>query len=338
MIKPPSQSRYKELTKNFSAIKGILVVGDSGIDKYTHGEVTRISPEAPVPIVNVMKEWLKLGLSSNINHNLATLKVNSTVCTVVGEDRNASVFESLLEESNIKTWGVIRDAGRMTTFKERVVTQVQQICRVDYESTTPIDSKVEDRLLQRFAEFLPEHSAVILEDYNKGVLTERVISQVIKLCREKGIMVALDPARGRKASLYKRANLLKPNFTEAKMLVESLGHTEKDVRKICQILLESLELDAIALTLGADGMATMEKSGINSFQMIPTAATEVFDVSGAGDTVISLLVSTLLAGGNLAEAAWLANCGAGVVVSKKGTAVVTFEELERFHKRLLERF
>ena len=338
MIKPPSQSRFKELTKNYQGITGILVLGDSGIDKYTLGEVTRISPEAPVPVVNVMKEWLKLGLASNINHNLATLRVKSTLCTVVGEDRNASIFESLLEESGLKTWGILRDSERMTTFKERVVTQVQQVCRVDYESTGPIDSKVEDRLLKRFEEFLPEHDAVILEDYNKGLLTERVISEVIKMSRAQGIMVALDPARGRKAVLYKGANLLKPNLTEAKMLAESLGHPEKDIRKLCQILLESLQLDSVALTLGADGMALMDKSGLNSFQLIPTAATEVFDVSGAGDTVISLLVSTLLAGGSLAEAAWLANCGAGVVVSKKGTAVVTFDELESFHKRLLERF
>lgn len=332
-----SLERFNEITLKYSDLAPIVVVGDVGIDKYTFGEVRRISPEAPVPVIEVTKEWLKLGLAANISHNLSALGVRSTLCGVVGEDANANLFETLLEDEKLNTWGIVRSATKPTIFKERVTTNTQQICRIDYESSDDIDSETEQKLLNRADEFVKNHQALIIEDYAKGTLTKNLIASLITKFKANGKLVAVDPGRSTPPMFYKGATLLKPNLNEARLMVESLGYKEKNLEVIAKILVEKLELEKLVITLGAEGMALMDIKSGPGLTIIPTVANEVFDVSGAGDTAISVLTSSLLAGATLQEAAWISNCASGVVVGKKGTATVDLKELNSFFLLLLKK-
>ena len=332
-----SLSRFNEITSKFSSIDPIVVVGDVGIDKYTFGEVRRISPEAPVPVLEVTKEWLKLGLAANISHNLRTLGVKSTLCGVVGEDNNANLFDNLLEDEKLNTWGIVRTKLRPTIFKERVTTNTQQICRIDYESSDYIDEETEQKILLRVSEFVKTHQALIIEDYAKGTLTKNLIATLISKFKSNGKLVAVDPGRSTPPLYYKGATLLKPNLSEAKIMVESLGYKEKKLENIAKILVDKLDLQMLVITLGAEGMALLDINTQPVLKIIPTVANEVFDVSGAGDTAISVLTSALLSGATLEEAAWIGNCASGVVVGKKGTATVNLEELNSFFQQLVKK-
>jgi len=326
--------QFTNITSQFKSIKPILVIGDIGVDKYTKGHVKRISPEAPVPVVEVYEEWNKLGLAANVSDNLNSLEVQTTLCGVVGEDNNASILESLLEESNLSTWGIVRCPDRMTTFKERVVTNTQQICRVDYETSTPLSAETLQSLIHRISEFLEKHSAVILEDYGKGLFSRDFLSKFLPLAKEQGKFVAVDPSRLTDPLLYKGVGLLKPNQVESEMMATSLGYRETETHKIAEILVDKLKLEKLIITLGAQGMAILDTTVDSKLKIIPTVAREVFDVSGAGDTAISTIVASLACGATLEEAAWLGNCASGVVVGKKGTALVTQPELLKFYNEL----
>lgn len=332
-----SLNRFNEVTSKFHSIDPIVVVGDVGIDKYTFGEVKRISPEAPVPVLEVTKEWLKLGLAANISHNLNTLGVKSTLCGVVGDDMNANLFDNLLEDEKLNTWGIVRTKSRPTIFKERVTTNTQQICRIDYESSDYIDAETEQKILLRVDEFVKNHKALIIEDYAKGTLTKSLISSLISKFKSNGRLVAVDPGRSTPPLYYKGASLLKPNLSEARIMVESLGYNEKKLETMAKILVEKLDLQMLVITLGAEGMALLDVKTQPELKIIPTVANEVFDVSGAGDTAISVLTSALLAGATLEEAAWIGNCASGVVVGKKGTATVNLEELTNFYLQLVKK-
>lgn len=332
-----SSQRFNEITSKFTSLEPIIVVGDVGIDKYTFGEVKRISPEAPVPVLEVTKEWLKLGLAANISHNLKTLGVKSTLCGVVGDDNNANVFDNLLEDETLNTWGIVRSQLRPTIFKERVTTNTQQICRIDYESSDPIDEATEKKLFQRVEGFAASHKALIIEDYAKGTLTKDLIHSLIQKFTGMGKLVAVDPGRSTPPLYYKGATLLKPNLSEAKIMVENLGYKEKKLETMASILVEKLNLQMLVITLGPDGMALLDVKNQPHLKIIPTVANEVFDVSGAGDTAISVLTSSLIAGATLEEAAWIGNCASGVVVGKKGTATVNLDELNSFYQQLLKK-
>jgi D-glycero-beta-D-manno-heptose-7-phosphate kinase len=332
-----SRDRFNEILSNFKNIKSILVVGDVGVDKYTYGEVRRISPEAPVPVLEVRKEWMKLGLAANVSDNLKSLGVESTLCGVIGDDNNANKFEDLLDECELKTWGIVRDASRMTTFKERIVTEIQQVCRVDYETSEAISNDTYARLKDRFENFKHEHSSIIIEDYGKGLLRENVLNFLIEEGKNLGKLVAVDPSRSTPPLWYKGATLLKPNKVECEMMVKSLGYNQAmPVEKMAEILVDKLALSKIIVTLGAEGMAIWDSSLANPIKRIPTVAKEVFDVSGAGDTAISAITASLTAGATLEEAAWIGNCASGVVVAKKGTALVTITELQDHFEHLVE--
>lgn len=330
-----TKNRFLEITSQFATLQPIVVVGDVGIDKYTYGEVRRISPEAPVPVLEVSKEWLKLGLAANISHNLITLGVSSTLCGVVGNDNNANVFETLLEEEKLNTWGIVRSDNRQTTFKERVITNTQQICRIDYESSDEINEVTQQKILKRVTEFSNSHMALILEDYSKGMLTQNLIATLIKNFSSENKIVAIDPGRSTPPLFYKGATLLKPNLQESKIMVSNLGYKETDIGKMANILADKLDLKMLVITLGAEGMALLDCHGDGRVKIIPTVASEVFDVSGAGDTAISVLTSALLAGATLEEAAWIGNFASGVVVAKKGTATVNLIELTKFYEKIL---
>jgi rfaE bifunctional protein kinase chain/domain len=330
-----TQERFEHLVKKLRTSGPIMVLGDLGIDKYTLGNVNRISPEAPVPVLQVTEEKFKLGLSANISNNLNSLEIESTLCGVVGEDKYADLLENLLEDRGLKTWGLVRDLSRKTTFKERVTAGVQQICRIDYETTGPIKDKLEERLIDRYEELLMGQNALILEDYCKGTLTERVIYNAIRDFKSKGKLVTVDPGLNTPPRFYKGAGLLKPNFKEAKSMVKAMGYMAEDLNSVAKILVEELELDMLVITLGPEGMALIDNiNRPGELIKIPTLASSVFDVSGAGDTAIALLTATLLAGGTLEEAAWISNCGSGVVVGKIGTATVSLDELRDFYLKI----
>ncbi len=327
--------KFEKIIYNFQSLKPILVVGDLGVDKYTYGEVKRISPEAPVPILEVLKEWNKLGLAANVSDNLQSLEVPSTLCGVIGDDLKANLVENLLEERGLKTWGLIRDSSRHTTYKERVTTATQQICRVDYETKDSISEQILKRIQSRIEEFATSHSGVVIEDYGKGLFSESLCQKIIKDFKQRDLLVAVDPSRSTPPIWYKGATLLKPNKIESHIMVEALGHfKEKKLEIIAEILVDKLQLEKIIITLGADGMAMLDTKLDGILKIIPTAANEVFDVSGAGDTAIAAITSALLSGASLEEAAWIGNCAAGVVVRKRGTALCSKEELRDYYLNL----
>lgn len=330
-----SQNRFHEILDGLTRLEPILVVGDAGIDKYTLGEVTRISPEAPVPVLEVHKEWMKLGLAANVSDNLNALQVKSTLCCVIGEDNNGKLFEHLLEDHGLQTWGVVQDAKRMTTFKERVVTSTQQICRVDYETKEPLLEETRQRFLKRIDELWNDHTSIIIEDYGKGLLSEDIIQELILRSNKDGKFLAVDPSRETPAKWYRGAKLLKPNRAEAQILAASLGHNTYDVAQIAKVLVEELAIEKIIITLGPEGMAMLDTTDDGKLHYIPTVAREVYDVSGAGDTAISAISACLSLGTSLEEAAWVGNCASGAVVAKRGTALVSTEELEDYFKNLV---
>ncbi len=330
-----TQEKFQTIISSFSKLNPILVVGDLGVDKYTFGEVRRISPEAPVPVLEVSKEWNKLGLAANVSDNLKSLEVTSTLCGVIGEDSRADLVEHLLEERGLNTWGLIRDKSRMTTYKERVTTSTQQICRVDYETKDQIDDETLKRVVGRIQQFSETHSGVIIEDYGKGLFSETLCQRIISIYKEKKLMVAVDPSRSSPPNWYKGATLFKPNRLEAHIIVEAMGYfKERNLETIAKILVDKLQFEKVIITLGADGMAMLDTKGNGELQLIPTAANEVFDVSGAGDTAIAAITASLLAGASLEEAAWVGNCAAGVVVKKRGTALCSKEELSEYFQNL----
>ena len=330
-----TQEKFQTIISSFSKLKPILVVGDLGVDKYTFGEVRRISPEAPVPVLEVSKEWNKLGLAANVSDNLKSLEVTSTLCGVIGEDSRADLVEHLLEERGLNTWGLIRDKSRMTTYKERVTTSTQQICRVDYETKDQIDDETLKRVVGRIQQFSETHSGVIIEDYGKGLFSETLCQRIISIYKEKKLMVAVDPSRPSPPNWYKGATLFKPTRLEAHIIVEAMGYfKERNLETIAKILVDKLQFEKVIITLGADGMAMLDTKGNGELQLIPTAANEVFDVSGAGDTAIAAITASLLAGASLEEAAWVGNCAAGVVVKKRGTALCSKEELSEYFQNL----
>lgn len=329
-----SEERFNQILENFHSLKPILVLGDVGVDKYTYGSVNRISPEAPVPVLEVEQEWHQLGLAANVANNLTGLDVACTLCGVVGDDRFSTLFEDLLDDLGIKSWGIVRENGRPTTYKERVITNTQQICRIDYETKEPISKDLEKRLFQRVEDLMKDSDSLILQDYAKGVFTDSLCTQVIKIFNEAGKLVAVDPSRSTPPSAYRGAGLLKPNLGEAKRLVTSLGYETIKVSQMANILVDKLKVQKLIITLGPEGMAVFEPEKMKEMTVIPTMATEVFDVSGAGDTAISTILASLNAGATLEEAAWMGNIASGVVVAKKGTARTNQAELKNFYQRL----
>lgn len=329
-----SEFRFKEIINNFSDLKPIIVLGDVGIDKYTFGEVKRISPEAPVPVLEVQKQWMKLGLAANVSDNLNAMSVASTLFGVVGEDSHADTFENLMEDNNLTTWGILRSPTRLTTFKERITTGAQQICRVDYETHLKLDEDTSQRLIARLIEFSTKHSAIIIEDYGKGLFSAQNSEKIIRVFKDLGKLVCVDPSRISPAHWYKGVDLLKPNLAEAQAMVSFLGYNDlKDPSQLAEVLLDKLELQKVVITLGAKGMGLLDRK-IGKYQNIPTFAREVFDVSGAGDTAIAALCACLVSGATLEEAAWVANCASGVVVGKRGTATVDLIELLDFYRAM----
>lgn len=301
------------------------------LDEYLHGEISRISPEAPVPVMHLHRSESRLGGASNVARNVAALGAHVSVFGVVGADRAGEALYGHLDELRIDRIGVAICPRRPTTRKTRLMSieHNQQVFRFDEEVTDEIAAEQEDVLLSSIAEAIPEADAIICSDYLKGVLTRRVLFEVAELGRRYSIPVITAP-KDAEPHKYARASVLLPNFREFSRLVNHRknGNGNGWIDPAALSLIEEHEFDALLVTRGKEGMTLFERvSGALSREDIPAVSQAVFDVTGAGDTSIAVFALCLAAGATRSQAAQLANVAAGIVVSKRGTALVEKSEL-----------
>lgn len=318
------------ILQNIHSLQGreVLIVGDIGLDEYVLGQVRRISPEAPVPVVEVEKEEARLGLAANVAQNIASLGGVPRLVSVVGQDGSADQLRKLLAAAGVSPEHLVVDGTRPTTRKLRVMVQNHHIVRVDHEQRQFIAREVEDLILTRVRELLPKVASVIIQDYAKGVIGERLVQEIVKLSRATGKRVLADPHRTSPLKMYHGVDLMTPNFDEATALS---GLFDDDLRKDRTLLdargrrlMEVVGSRQMVITLGKDGMRIFEDGASIDF---PTNARQVFDVTGAGDTVIGALALAWGSGFSLEQSCALANFAAGVVVGKVGCVPCSVEEL-----------
>jgi rfaE bifunctional protein kinase chain/domain len=304
--------------------KCVAVVGDIMLDRYFWGNVSRISPEAPVPVVDIERETFHLGGASNVAMNLQSLGLQPLMIGVIGEDAAGSKVVETLRGSGMSERGIIRDAGRPTTVKTRIIGNNQQIARLDREVKVPVQDTLAKRLLAVLEEDSGNLAGIILEDYNKGVMTKVVIQDVVALAQHHAIPVFVDP-KFANFFAYTNVTLFKPNKKETQ---DALGYTlasDEDILRAGKELLERLQCESVLITLGARGMMLAERGGRVS--SVPTRARHVADVSGAGDTAIATLAAAVAGGATLVEAASLANSAAGAVCEEPGIVAISPQRL-----------
>lgn len=327
------KERLNNIIKAFSG-KRVAVIGDLMLDVYVWGKANRISQEAPVPVVLVNKKTSCLGGASNVMRNVATLGGAVQAFGVVGNDENGKILRSMLSEYSIDSSNVCTDPARQTIEKQRIIAGTQQLVRIDYETTVPVNPETQEKIVGRLIELIEkkEIDAVIFEDYAKGLLDSETLNKISAAAKNAGIISALDPHPDHPEQVS-NLTLMTPNRMEAFGLAgvyirkEESTPAQKDeqLQEVAGRLKDTWAPEYLLITLGSQGMALFEKNG-GSFA-IPTIAREVFDVSGAGDTVIAAFTLALLGGATAAEAAEIANHAAGVVVGKIGTVTVTVDEL-----------
>lgn len=322
-IKPATAERYEKILKNFSR-KSVLVIGDLMWDEYIRGSVSRISPEAPVPVVRSEHETRVPGGATNVLKNLVDLKVKTGIIGMVGADRAGDELIEDLQNSKLNTVEIYRADDRPTIMKTRIMARHQQLLRLDREVVKPVPDAIAERLLKNLSEIISDYNAVILSDYDKGIFTPKVISGIIELAHQHNVYVAVDP-QVRHFRLYKGADVMTPNEKEAS---EGIGlplpETDAEAREIALKIKNEVQLKHVLLTRSEKGMAVLEDEKIT---YVPTVAREVFDVTGAGDTVIAVYTSAIAAGASPVEAALLSNIAGGIVVGRLGTATVKRREL-----------
>jgi D-beta-D-heptose 7-phosphate kinase/D-beta-D-heptose 1-phosphate adenosyltransferase len=304
----------------------VLVVGDIMIDEFIWGKVTRISPEAPVPVVAVARENLLLGGAANVVHNVHSLGGRVLLAGLIGDDRMGEKIKKLLAEQKIDSEGLVVQAGRPTTVKTRVIAHSQQVVRFDRESREPISAQSQEMLLRYLDKSWGQVDGIIVSDYGKGLITPALMEFIMQRKKKEAKLVAVDPKMNN-FNLYAGATVVTPNRQEAEAAAGKEIRDEDSLMEVGRILLERFASQAILITRGEEGMVLFEREGdvIN----VPTVAKEVYDVTGAGDTVISALTLALASGNAFPEAAVVANYAAGIVVGKVGTATVTPEELKK---------
>jgi D-glycero-beta-D-manno-heptose-7-phosphate kinase len=331
-----SPHRLQELTAGCARAR-VLVVGDVMLDQYIWGHVGRISPEAPVPVVEFDRESFMPGGAANVARNVHTLGARTELLGHVGRDESARKLRALLGEQDIACAGLLASAARTTSVKTRIIAHQQQIVRVDRETRGPVDERDTGRLLATLERQLPGTDAVIVCDYGKGVVTQPLLDGLRRLCRARGVWLSLDPKPVHELSLA-GLSLLTPNRKEAFELAGVSDGTrtadplkDPNLQRVAETLLMELSPALLLITLGDQGMLLCQR-GHKPFH-IPTVAREVFDVSGAGDTVIASFTLAVAAGASPVEAAIFSNHAAGVVVGKVGTATVTPAELAESFRR-----
>ena len=323
--------RLERLVRGFARVR-LLVVGDVMLDEYLWGDVERVSPEAPVPVVHVRRESRALGGAGNVVRNVVALGAGCGFCAVVGDDTAGDRIVDLLKELGVDAAGVVRDASRPTTRKTRVEARSQQLLRYDRETDEAIAGATARRLIAAIEAALGGASGVVFEDYAKGVLAPSVVRQVLRSCRERGLFVAVDPKNA--VAPYRGASLVKPNLRELEELSGMRVRTPAELARAAAKLQRQLGGADVIVTRGGQGMSIFEagKQGLD----VASAPFEVFDVQGAGDTAIAALALARLAGGSWPEAVVIANAAAGVVVGKVGTATASPDEVLAQLPRALE--
>jgi rfaE bifunctional protein kinase chain/domain len=316
-------ARLKHLISKFHNCK-VLVVGDLMLDEFIWGGVSRISPEAPVPVVWVDRENFMPGGASNVAANMRSLGGEVYLAGVVGADSRGEVLQSLLRKKGVHCEGIVADASRPTTQKTRVIAHRQQVVRIDRELVKPIADSVLDEIREYVRETLPRVDALIIEDYGKGVIVPSIVEEAVKIAKKHKKIITVDPKETH-FSWYRGVTTLTPNHHEASAAAGFKIKDEATLEKAGREILKKLRSDSFIITRGENGMAIFEPK--KKTVKIPTMAREVFDVSGAGDTVISALTLALAAGGNILESAYISNIAAGIVVGKVGVAVIDREEL-----------
>jgi len=313
----PCISKFKDVR--------IMVIGDLMVDEYIWGSVSRISPEAPVPVVSVTSESLRLGGAGNVVNNIQALGGKVWLGGVVGNDEMGRKVTNDLRKMNVGTQGVIVEADRITTVKTRIVAHHQQVVRYDREVVQAIQPENVKQILRLLEERLDELDAVLISDYGKGVICAPLMERVRSLTLRAGKILAVDP-KVKNIPLFQQVTIITPNHYEAAEAAGRWIQNEEDLLAVGRTLLERLQAKSVLITRGERGMTLFQEGG--EVTDIPTVAKEVFDVTGAGDTVISVLTLALAAGASAKEAAMLSNYAAGIVVGEVGTATLKASELE----------
>jgi len=318
-----SNKRLNDLKKGFDS-KRIAVLGDMMLDGYFWGDVKRISPEAPVPVLEVEDEFFRFGGAANVAYNILTLGGIPDPVGVIGEDTYGQIFSSLLKERKINAEGIFIDKERPTTTKTRVIANNQHIVRIDKESKAYINNNIEQKILSYLESDLTKLDGIILQDYNKGILTPSLITKIISLANKKNILITVDPKFDNFFE-YKNVTVFKPNRIETETVLGIRIKNDKDISSAGRNLLHKLNSKYVLLTLGEGGIAVFENN--DKERRMPTKARKVADVSGAGDTVISTLTIALASGANIYEACYLANYAAGIVCGEVGIVPIEKERL-----------
>lgn len=318
-----SESRLRDLVQGFKD-KRIAVVGDIMVDKYVWGNVSRISPEAPVPVIEVEKETERLGGAANVANNIKSLGGEPLLVGVVGNDANGTLLSKLLAEQGCPTYGIVSDASRPTTIKTRVIAHSQHVVRIDNEQKRDISFTVQEQILSVLRGNINSIDGIILEDYNKGVIVKTLIHQIVELAREHKKIVTVDP-KFQNFFEYKNVSVFKPNRKEVEEALGTKLNTEEEIREAMMLLKKRLNADNVLLTRGEHGMSLLDRQG--TLNHIPTRARHVADVSGAGDTVIATLTIALASGASIQEASSLANFAGGIVCGEVGIVPITAEAL-----------
>lgn len=321
------------LIQQLPALKGkkILIIGDVGLDEYVMGEVRRISPEAPVPVLEVEKEDMRLGLAANVAQNVASLGGEARLISVVGDDTGANLLKELFARSSVSWDYMICDPKRPTTRKTRVMAKHHHLVRVDYELRRYLSPEIEKVILSRLEKEIALVDCVIVEDYAKGVISQSLIEGVAAICKKANKKLLVDPHRNNPGSFYHGVDLIKPNYEEAVALTgmsfDDLRDNPNKVIEVGRALQKVTGAREVVMTRGKDGMTIFSGNDVTE---VPTYAQKVFDVTGAGDTVIAALALALASGLTLVQSCMLANNAAGVVVGKVGCVSCEIPELKEY--------
>lgn len=314
--------KFKEILAGLPGLR-IAVVGDLMVDRFLWGHCSRISPEAPVPVVRLERESHKLGGAANVAANLHALGVRASLVGLCGDDATAGDLRRLLADLGLEAGGLVTDPDRPTTVKTRIIAQNQQVVRADMEDDRPPSPEVVDAVLERYAELGP-FDGLIISDYGKGLLSHALLAELIGRGRGDGLVVVVDPKQG-DYSQYRGVTSLTPNQKEAEAACALPIRDAQGLARAGRLLVERTAAECVLITRGEHGMSLFERGGAEHH--LPTEATDVYDVTGAGDTVIAVYTAALCAGADFRTAAGLANHAAGVAVREVGTAAVTRTQL-----------
>lgn len=311
----------------------IAIIGDVMLDKYVYGTISRISPEAPVPVVDIDKTEYRLGGAANVANNIKSLDAEPVLIGVIGNDYDSKHYLDVMKMLGLSTAGIIKDNSRPTTAKTRVIAHSQHVLRVDSEIKDDVSGNTRKKIIEFFTENIKSFAAVILQDYNKGVLTKEMISQVITLCRKFKKPVYVDP-KFHNFFEFRDVTVFKPNRKETADILAMKIDGEESVKDAGRILIDRLNCEYLVLTRGEKGMMLFDKEKNKTVILnIPTKARKVADVSGAGDTVISTIAVMLAGGANIIEAVMLANQAAGIVCEEVGIIPIYKNALIDSYKR-----